>query len=71
MSRSDESRSILEILGDLTPQTPVGGLVVDGYYRSASGFITFDRRNNLAYFSQVGGGLIVVNASEISLIEFD
>ena len=64
-------RGITEILEDLTPQSRVSGLVVDGYYQEASGFINFDRNNNLAYFSQAGGGLLVVNASKIYSLEFD
>lgn len=69
MSR-DHSRGIYEILEDLTPQSPVTGINVDGYVEEVSGFITLDRSNKLAYFSRVGGGLIVVDAKQISAIEF-
>jgi hypothetical protein len=62
--------SIVELLESLAPQTPVNGLVVDGYYESASAFITLDRRRSVAYFSETGGGLVVADISKISLIDF-
>jgi hypothetical protein len=62
--------SITDLLESLAPQTAVNGIVVDGYYVSASTFITLDRRRGVAYFSETGGGLVVADISKITLIDF-
>jgi hypothetical protein len=65
-----KDHGIVEILEDLTPQSPVTGINVDGFHEEVSGFITFDKRNNLVYFSQVGGGLVIVDVNKLYFIEF-
>ncbi|WP_066051403.1 hypothetical protein [Robertmurraya korlensis] len=70
MSHSNQRGSIVDLLENLAPQTPVSGIQVDGYYEHATAFITLDKARGLAYFSGVGGGLVVVDISELSLIEF-
>jgi hypothetical protein len=63
-------KSICEILADLQPQTPVSEIVVDGSTESVNTFIVLDQKTNLAYFLEVGGGLVIVDCRRISLIVF-
>jgi hypothetical protein len=70
MSHSNQRGSIVELLESLAPQTPVNGIQVDGYNGSVSAFITLDKASGLAYFSSVGGGLVVADVSRLSLIDF-
>jgi hypothetical protein len=70
MTHSNQRGSIVDVLESLTPQTAVNEIVVDGYNENVNAFITLDRAKGLAYFSEVGGGLVVADISKISLIDF-
>jgi hypothetical protein len=69
-SGNNNTQSICELLGTLPPGYPVSEVVVDGFSESVNAFITLDQNTNLAYFSEVGGGLVVADCRRISLIDF-
>ncbi|MGG0669650.1 hypothetical protein [Sporosarcina koreensis] len=70
MSNSTNNDVICELLEKLPPQYPVDEIVVDGFSESVNAFIALDRDNNLAYFSESGGGLVVADCRRISLVDF-
>ncbi|PEK99093.1 hypothetical protein [Bacillus sp. AFS017336] len=61
-------RSICEFLSTLPPQYPINEIIVDGVSESVNFFITFDSSTNLAYFSSVSGGLVIVDCRRISQV---
>lgn len=61
---------ICALLADLPPNYRVNEIVVDGFNEDVFRFVTLDERTNLAYFREEGGGLVVADCREISLIDF-
>ena len=70
MSSSRRNEGICGLLRNLPPQYPVSEIVVDGFNEDVNAFIGLDRDNNLAYFSELTGGLVVADCRRISLIDF-
>ena len=68
-SKNENHRSICEVLAGLPPKYPVSEFVADGVTESVEFFIVLDPRTRLAYFSGVGGSLVIVECKKISLIE--
>lgn len=61
---------ICDLLATLPPNYPVDEIVVDGFSESVARFINFEESTNLAYFREAGGGLVVADCRDISLIDF-
>lgn len=70
MSNSRRGDGICRLLRNLPPQYPVSEIVVDGFNEDVNAFIALNRDTNLAYFSELGGGLVVADCRKISLIDF-
>jgi hypothetical protein len=66
----NNSNNICQLLSTLPPGYPVSEVVVDGFSESVNAFVTLDQNTNLAYFSEVGGGLVVADCRRISLVDF-
>lgn len=67
---SSKDTNICELLASLPPQYPVDEIVVDGFSETVNAFVTLDESTNLAYFTEMGGGLVVADCRQISEIEF-
>lgn len=61
---------ICELLAQLPPQFPVEAIVADGFNEDVTAFVTLNEDTHLAYFTEIGGGLVVADCRRISLIDF-
>ena len=60
------AESILRLLISLPPHYPVNRIVVDGVEKAVSTFVTVN--NDLAYFTEMSGGLAIVDVNKISVV---
>ena len=61
------TEAILRLLNSLPPHYPVNTIVVDGFEKPVSTFVTV--KNGLAYFTEMSGGLAIVDVNKITVVD--